>query len=113
MNDVVVTGVGVVSSIANDKYEYIEALKKGLSGIDRITKYDVTNDDINYAGEVKNLNFSDYISRKDIKKYGLASKFGIVTAKQAINDANLEITEDNTNKIAIISASALGERKLI
>ena len=61
MRRVVITGMGAVTPIGNNVSDTWKSVKAGKCGIDKITHYDVTNRKVKVAGEVKNLNFEDYI----------------------------------------------------
>lgn len=108
MDNVVITGMGIVCSIANNIKEYRYSLKEGMNGISHITKYDIENEEIKIGGEIKNLSFIDFMSVNALREYGIVSKFGIVSSRQALEDSNINL-EKNSENIAVISASALGE----
>ena len=65
---VVVTGVGLVSSLGNGTQATWEGLCSGLSGITRITRFNTDAFAAKIAGEVKGFDPLDFISKKDIKK---------------------------------------------
>ncbi|HBY65827.1 MAG TPA: beta-ketoacyl-[acyl-carrier-protein] synthase II, partial [Acholeplasmataceae bacterium] len=65
---VVVTGMGLVSPVGNTVNESFENLVAGKNGIDFITAFDTTTWKVKIAGEVKNLNFEDFIDKKEIRR---------------------------------------------
>ena len=66
---VVVTGLGMVSPLGIGVERNWQAIYSGRSGIDTITRFDVTNFPIKIAGEVKGFQASDYIEHKEVKKW--------------------------------------------
>lgn len=108
MNDVVVTGLGVVCPVANSVPQFENALRKGLNGIDNITLYNTRGEDIKIAGEVKNCTFSDYMCRATMEMSGRATKLGIAASRQALEDSAINVYKENEN-MALITGTAIGE----
>ncbi|MGE0267575.1 MAG: beta-ketoacyl synthase [Candidatus Omnitrophota bacterium] len=96
---VVVTGLGVVSSIGIGWQEFWKNLIAGKSGISRITSFDVSMYERKYAGEIKNFDANLYINRKKIKFLGRSSQFAITAAKLALEDSNFEVNSTNSKNI--------------
>lgn len=91
---VVVTGLGLVSPIGNDVKTSFKAAIEGKNGIDQVTLFDTTNWKVKIAGEVKQLNFEDYIEKKSIKRQDRVINLALVAAKEAyeqsgLNEANI------------------------
>lgn len=105
---VVVTGIGVITSIGIGKEQFWQALIKGVSGIRRISMFDVSNLPVKIGGEVINFNPYEYISRKDIKRMDKFSQFGVCAAKMAIKDADIKLNKVNKNKIGVVIGTSLG-----
>ena len=89
MKRVVVTGMGIISSIGNNKNEALESLIKGKSGIQFSPEYKELGFRSHVYGPVK-LQPEDYIDRKYIRFMGDASAYAFLALKEAITDANLE-----------------------
>jgi 3-oxoacyl-[acyl-carrier-protein] synthase II len=64
MNRVVVTGLGIISSIGNTIDDFWNSLQKGVSGIDWIQAFDTTDFKAKVAGESKDFNPTDYMDKK-------------------------------------------------
>lgn len=109
MLSVNVIGMGIVCCNANNIDEYKTALINGVSGIDFINSYDVENKIVKIAGEVKNVNFKDYMSKKTLRRAGRASKLALVAVRQAIEDAKIDV-EKYSEQIAIVVGTAIGEK---
>jgi flavin-dependent thymidylate synthase len=80
---VVVTGLGLVSPIGNDVKTSFQAAIEGKNGIDKVTLFDTTDWKVKIAGEVKNLNFEDFIEKKSIKRQDRVINLALVAAKEA------------------------------
>ena len=65
---VVVTGLGVTSPVGNDIDSFWKSLCSGNSGIDKVTSFDTSDYPTKIAGEVKNIDFSQYVDAKEVKR---------------------------------------------
>lgn len=86
---VVITGLGLVSPIGNDVKTSFQSAIEGKNGIDQVTLFDTTNWKVKIAGEVKNLNFEDYIEKKSIKRQDRVINLALVAAKEAYEQSGL------------------------
>ena len=105
---VVITGLGVIAPNGIGKDEFWKALKEGKSGINKITRFDVSTYSSQVAGEVKGFDPLDYMDHKAAKRMDRFSQFAVASAKMAVEDAELEINGSNNGEIGIVSGSALG-----
>lgn len=88
---VVVTGMGVVSSIGQDLDTFFDSLCAGKSGISRIESFDVTDWSTQIAGEVKDFEAGELVSRKMARRLDRSIMFSLVAGKKALLDAGLPI----------------------
>ncbi len=88
---VVVTGLGVISPLGNSINEFWKNICNGESGIDYVTLFDTTDFPTKIAGEVKNFNPEDFVSKKDVKKMDRFCHFAIAASEEAIKNSDLEI----------------------
>ncbi len=88
MRRVVVTGIGIVSSIGNNKSEVIKSLKEGISGIEHSQEYADLGFRSHVHGTVK-LNLDELIDRKVRRFMGDGAAFNYIAMEQAIEDAGL------------------------
>ncbi|SES23743.1 beta-ketoacyl-ACP synthase II [Salipaludibacillus aurantiacus] len=91
---VAVTGVGAVSPLANDAFTSWEKIKKGESGIDTITKFDMEKYSVKVAGEVKGFSAKDYMDFKEARRMARFTHFAIAASKMAAEDASLKVGEN-------------------
>lgn len=68
----------------------------------------MTDFDAKIAGEVKDFNPHDYIDKKEAKRMDRFTQFGVAAAKMALEDANLEVNEENAEDVGVIVASGIG-----
>ncbi|MFA5701007.1 MAG: beta-ketoacyl-ACP synthase II [Desulfuromonas sp.] len=108
MRRVVVTGVGVVSSLGTGVEKNWEGLTHGRSGIDVITRFDASELSSQIAGEVKDFEPADYIEKKEIKKMDLFIQYALGAADMAMKDSGLQITDENAERVGVLVGSGLG-----
>ena len=105
---VVITGLGAVAPNGNNVDAFWSALVSGKSGIDSIDSYDTTDHSVTIAGEVKNFNYEDHLERKEARKLDRFTIFALVAAKEAINNAKLDSSTLDPDKIGVILGSGVG-----
>ncbi|HCX21832.1 MAG: beta-ketoacyl-[acyl-carrier-protein] synthase II [Flammeovirgaceae bacterium] len=105
---VVVTGIGAVTPLGNNKNDYWNALAKGVSGAAPITRFDTEKFRTKFACEVKDFNVLDFIDRKEARKMDLNSHYGMVASDEAITDAGLDLEKVNKDRIGVIWGSGIG-----
>jgi 3-oxoacyl-[acyl-carrier-protein] synthase II len=108
MRRVVVTGVGVMSALGTGVVKNWDALTKGESGIDLITKFDASGFPTRIAGEVKDFNADDYIPPKEARKMDLFIQYALAAAEEAMQDSGLRITEENAERVGVLVGAGLG-----
>jgi len=101
MRRVVVTGIGIVSCIGNDKETVLDSLKQGRSGISYNPEYEEMGLRAHISGRV-NINFEDLIDRKHLRFMGDAAAYGYIAMEQAIRDSGLTDAEVSNNRTGII-----------
>lgn len=105
---VVVTGMGLVSPVGNDVKTAWDNIKNGRSGIAPITMFDTSNLETKIAGEIKGFDPKEHLDPKDARRIERFSQLAIVAAREAVKDAALEITDENSERIAVLIGSAGG-----
>jgi 3-oxoacyl-[acyl-carrier-protein] synthase II len=86
---VVITGIGCVTPLGQGKDAFWQAVQEGRSGVNRITRFDVSDLPVQIAAEVKNFNSDDFISPKDRQHVSPAVAYGIAGAGMAFQDAGI------------------------
>jgi len=105
---VVITGLGAVSPVGLTVKDSWEAVLAGKSGIATITEFDTTGFSVQFAGKIKDFDVTQYLSSKDAKKMDRFIHYGMAAATEAIEDANLEVTEANAERIGVAIGSGIG-----
>ena len=105
---VVVTGMGIVSPVGSTLETAWTNILAGYSGIGPITLFDASAFAVRFSGAVKNFEVEQYLNRKDVKKMDVFIHYGIAAAVQAIEDAGLEISEANAERIGVSIGSGIG-----
>ncbi len=108
MKTVVITGIGVVSPIGNSVPEFLENVKKGANGVDKITRFDASAHKTQFACEVKNFNPETRIEKKELRKMDLYTQYALYACAEAIEQAKLEHSKTDKNNIGVIWGSANG-----
>lgn len=105
---VVVTGLGLVAPNGNSvKASWANTLN-GVSGIGPITCFDASNFSVRIAGEISDFDVTEILSAKEARKMDPFIHYGLAAAIEAIDDAGLEITEENARRVGTIIGSGIG-----
>lgn len=107
MKRVVVTGMGMINSVGNDKESSFKAICEGACGIDTITIFDPQNYSVKIAGEVKNFDPATVMDPKEVKKADRFIHLGIKAAAEAMQDAKIPADTD-MERFGISAASGIG-----
>ncbi len=110
---VVITGLGVISSIGIGKDKFWDALIQGRSGISRITGFDTSCYQNHNAGQVRDFEPLDFISKERAATMGRASCLGIAAARLAASDARLRPEYYQQPDIGIVMGTTMGESQVI
>lgn len=105
---VVVTGVGLVSSLGIGTEDNWDALCAGDSGITSITRFDTTDHPVRIAGEVKGFDPLQFVAKKDVKKMDIFIQYAIAAADFAVTDAKLKINPETAARVGVFIASGIG-----
>jgi 3-oxoacyl-[acyl-carrier-protein] synthase II len=105
---VVITGIGLVSSLGIGTEANWKALVCGTSGVDRVTKFDVTGYAAQIAAEVRGFDPLDFVEKKDVKKMDVFIQYAIAASQFAMDDSKLAITESNAPDIGVFIGSGIG-----
>ena len=107
MRRVVVTGIGMINSVGNDKESAFKAICDGECGIDTITLFDPSEYSVKIAGEVKDFDPSTVMPPKEVKKADRFIHLGLKAAQEAMADANIPEDMDKT-RFGISAGSGIG-----
>jgi len=110
---VVVTGIGVISPIGNNKEEFWSALLSGKGGIGPLTSFDCKDYDSRIAGEVKDFIPHPFIPKKELRRMEKFVQFAVTAAKEAIDDSGIDISKEDPFNIGVLVGSGIGSLRII
>ncbi|WP_031515309.1 beta-ketoacyl-ACP synthase II [Desulfofalx alkaliphila] len=105
---VVVTGMGVISPVGTGLEKFWSSLTGGVSGIDRITRFDPSDYNTQIAGEVKDFTATDYLEKKEARRMDKFSQFAVAATGMAIKDANMDFEKIKKDRVGVIIGSGIG-----
>ena len=110
---VVVTGLGAVTPIGNTVEEFWTSVKKGTVGIGEITKFDTADYKVKLAAEVKNFDPKERMDAKAARRMEPFSQFAVAAAKEAFEDAGLDMEKEDAFRAGVIVGSGIGSLQVI
>lgn len=105
---VVVTGMGAVTSVGHTVKASWENILAGRSGATDITAFDVSAYSTRFSASVRDFDVSPYLSAKEARKLDVFVQYGMAAGIQAMQDAELEITDANAPRIGCAIGSGIG-----
>ncbi len=108
MDRVVITGIGVLSPVGIGREEYWEALFRGKTGFRTISLFDTASFKVSIAGEISDFDPVFFLGKKGLRTLDRSTRLLSSGAKLAIDDAHLQITDENTNSIGVSIGTTFG-----
>lgn len=105
---VVVTGLGAITPIGNSVDAFFEGLKEGKTGFGPITKFDTTEYKCKLAAEVKDFDAKEYMDFKVAKRMEPFCQYAVAAAKEAIEDAKLDMTKEDPYRVGTFIGNGIG-----
>ena len=105
---VVVTGMGIVSPLGNDLAGNWDGIVNGRSGIGPVEGFDAGTYPTRIAGEIRDFDVTRWVNAKDAKKMDHFIHYGIAASLMAKDDAGLEVTEANAERIGALIGAGIG-----
>jgi 3-oxoacyl-[acyl-carrier-protein] synthase II len=105
---VVITGLGMISPIGNNKADFWNNLLKGSSGITEIDRFDTAEFPSKIAALVQDFDVSSYIPRKEARRMDLFVQYACSAAKIAVEDAGLSLGEELSKRTGVWIGSGIG-----
>jgi len=109
---VVVTGLGAITPVGNDRESTWQGLVKGVSGVDTITAFDPSGLPTRIAGEVKGFDPAALLDTKRLRRSARFSQLAIAAGREAVADAGLVLDEaarDRTGVVVNLAVAGMGE----
>lgn len=105
---VVVTGLGAISPVGNTVDASWASILEGRSGAATITAFDVSAYPVRFSASVKDFDVSAYLSAKDARKMSAFVHYGMAAGVQAIENAGLDVTDENRQRVGVSIGSGIG-----
>ena len=105
---VVVTGLGVITSIGHDVNSFWSSLLAGRCGIERVSLFDPSEFACQIGAEVRNWDAAKHMDPKEARRNDRYTHFGFVAAKQAVNDAGLDVAKEDGDRVGVMIGSGIG-----
>jgi 3-oxoacyl-[acyl-carrier-protein] synthase II len=110
---VVITGVGMISPVANTAEESWQAFLQGKSGTGPLTQVEPGPYNSKVAAEVKGFDPSLYFTPKEVRKSDRFVHFAVASAKMALKDSGIVVTESDPHRIGVLVGSGIGGLRII
>ena len=105
---VVVTGLGVISSIGRNRAEFWENLIAGRTGIGPFDLFDPTGFRVQIAAQVRNFSGTDYFNPRECRRLSRADQFGLIAAREALEDAGHKGGFESPHRVAVFLGAGAG-----
>ena len=105
---VVVTGIGALTPIGNNASDYWNALLNGVSGADYIKRFDASKHKTQFACEVKNLDVTNFLDKKEARKLDPFAQFALICSDEVVKDSGINLETVNKDRVGVIWASGIG-----
>src|SRR5437773_3540732 len=106
---VVITGLGVVTSLGETVDELWENLCAGKSGIRTVTRWDATKYPVRFGGECTNFDVTKYgIDAREAKRLDRFGQFGMAASISAVKDSGLDFSKENPSRAGVVIGSGIG-----
>ena len=105
---VVVTGLGAISPLGNDVKTTWENMKKGVNGIDTVTKFDASEFKCSLAGEVRGFDPTLYMPKCEVRKTDVYTQYAVAAATQAYEDSGMTAESIAPERFGVYIGSGIG-----
>lgn len=106
---VVVTGMGVMTSIGKDIETFWNSLMTGKSGVSHVEAFDVSDYPTQIAASIKDFNPEDYMDRKEARKMDRFVQFAVAAGTKALEDSGIKIGENaEAERVGVSIGSGIG-----
>lgn len=105
---VVITGIGAVTPVGNDAETTWKNIIAGVSGVGPVTRVNADEYPAKVAAELKDFNIEDFVEKKEARKMDRFTHYAVAASIMAVKDADLEINDDNADRIGVWIGSGIG-----
>lgn len=105
---VVITGLGVVSSLGLGAGEFWKSIKAGRCGISNIERIDVSDLPVKIAAEIKDFEPADFIEKKEARRMDRYAQYAVAAASMAVESSNINLEKVDKERFGVIVSSGIG-----
>ncbi len=105
---VVITGLGVITPVGNNRQSFWEAICHGKNGIEKITSFDVKDFTCKIAAQIKDFDAAKYLSPKELRRTDRFVQFAMIAAREAAQDSGLKLDSINKDRAGVVIGSGIG-----
>lgn len=105
---VVITGLGLVTSLGTQVEDIWSSILEGKSGIAEIKQFDTSDFAVHFGGEVKDFDITNWISKKEAKRLDRYVHFAAAASLDAVKDSGLDIPSMDPSRIGVVIGSGIG-----
>ncbi len=113
MTEIIITGIGLVTSLGIGKQTFLSNCCKAVSGLKPITHFDTTGFSTNIAGWIDDFKPADFMPSRAYRKMSRVSRLAVAASLEAVLDSGLELSKLNPERIAIIMGTAYGSSSYV
>jgi 3-oxoacyl-[acyl-carrier-protein] synthase II len=107
-NRVVITGIGALTPIGNNKDEFAKSLYEGKDGINLIKGFDISQYRFKTGGELKEFYPENYFTKKELRRMDRATQMALIVGNEAVCDSGVDLTKIDSHRCGIITGTTLG-----
>ncbi|MEO1497598.1 MAG: beta-ketoacyl-ACP synthase II [Planctomycetota bacterium] len=105
---VVVTGLGVVTSLGHNVEQLWKSVLAGESGIHTLSLFDTSRHKVHFGGDISDWDPTTHIDRKDAKRIDRFTQFALVGAIEAVNDSGIDFEKEDRFRCGVVVGSGIG-----
>ena len=110
---VVITGIGLITPIGSGVNTFWEAALRGENGVRPLQNFDATEFKTKTGGEVLDFNPADFFNQSELSRMGRSSQFAVAATKMALEDARIDLANQDTSRIGISIGTTMGEPQIL
>ena len=105
---VVITGLGVITSLGRNKEEFWKAVCEGRSGVSTVTRFDMADFEVRIASWIPDFDPDPIIPPREARRVDRYAQFAIVAADEAVRDSGLDIEREDPSRCGVIVGTGIG-----
>jgi 3-oxoacyl-[acyl-carrier-protein] synthase II len=112
-SQVVISGLGVLTSIGHNIDEFWESLLAGKSGIERVTRFEISEYSCQVGAEIRDFDPTDFMDAKEVRRNDRFTHYAVAATRRALEDGNLDTASLDPTRFGVIIGSGIGGMETI